>query len=178
MSSRSTIILAAIAVAIVAVAAALLTTGSPHAPRRTGSAPTGPSPAAATTTQPPRAAPARDPEHAAAAFTVAFLTYRWDDPAGQLRRRCRPWDTDAVDAALAGPGLPFDRDRRAAGHETDDVTIHAVNPQDRAVDHLDASVVAQVTIERPRQPPRPTIEFLDVRVVATASGWVVAQVSQ
>jgi hypothetical protein len=168
---------AAFAIAALALGfAALLAAPSAHMTR-----PHPPSPAIVTTpVRPANPADASDPtpEQVAAAFTAAFLTFRWDGPADQVRRRCRPWDTDEVDAALAGPGLPPDRDRRAARGETDDVTIHAVNPQDRAVDHMDASVAALVRRDRPGQTAQMTTEFVDVRVVATAAGWVVAQVSQ
>jgi hypothetical protein len=143
---------------------------------RPGPGPTSGSPHTPTTAADPQ--PPSDPEQVAAAFTAAFLTFRWDDPSDGLRRRCRPWDSDAVDAALAGPGVPSDRDRRAANHETDTVAIHAVSPQDRATDHLDASVAAIVTRERPGQQPQTIAEFLDLRVTANASGWAVDQVSQ
>jgi hypothetical protein len=135
---------------------------------------------ATTATGPPpsRGRRLRDAERVAAAFTAGFLSYRWNDPAGGLRRRCRPWDSDAVDAALAGPGVPSDRDRRAANHETDTVVIHAVSPQDWATDHLDASVAAIVARERLGQRTETISEFVDLRVTVTATGWAVDEVSQ
>jgi len=132
---------------------------------------------AAGASRPPASRP-NGPEQVAAAFTAALLTFRWDDPPDAVRQRCRPWDTDQVDAALAGPGVPAERDRRAASHEIDSVSIHAVNPQDRAFDHLDASVAGIVTRQLPGRPSEETTEFVDLQVTATGAGWAVDQVSQ
>jgi hypothetical protein len=117
-------------------------------------------------------------ERTAAAFATAYLTFRWRDDPDALRLRCRPWDTDELDAALAGPGVPPDRARRAAARETDDVEVRAVNPQDRTSDHLDASVAATVTVSGSESAGKTVTEVIDVRVVATSAGWLVAEVSQ
>jgi hypothetical protein len=81
------------------------------------STPTAP-PALTTATAPLPLDPA---ERTAAAFASAYLTFDWSDDADALRLRCRPWDIDELDAALAGPGVPPDRARRTAARETDDV---------------------------------------------------------
>jgi hypothetical protein len=118
------------------------------------------------------------PEEVAASFAAGYLTFRWADGPDAVRRRCRPWDPDEVDAALAPPGMPPDQIRRAAGRETDDVAIDAVAPEDRAPDDLDASIAATVRIQRADRPARSITEVVNVRVVATPAGWAVAQVSR
>ena len=118
------------------------------------------------------------PEDVAASFAASYLTFRWADGPDAVRERCRPWDTDEVDAALAAPGMPPDQIRRAAGRETDDVVIRAVAPEDLAGDHLDASLAATVRIERDDRPARSVTRVINVRVVATPAGWAVAQVTQ
>jgi hypothetical protein len=139
-----------------------------------------PTTAATTTTAVPRQHPPTDrqPELVAAAFTAAFLSFRWDESSDALRRRCRPWATDAIDAALAWPGVPPDRDRRAANHETDLVAVDAVSPQDRAVDHLDVTVAAAVTLAQPGRATQLIERYLDLQVTSTPAGWAVDQVSQ
>jgi hypothetical protein len=144
----------------------------------TAAAPTAPIAVAGAAPTSPATSPPDPAERVAAAFVAGYLTFHWSDDTDAIRRRCRPWDTDEVDAALAGPGVPRDRARRAAGRETDGVQILAVDPQDDAGDHLDASVAAAVTIARPGQAGQTDTEVIDVRVVATSGGWLVAQVSQ
>ena len=109
---------------------------------------------------------------------MAYLTFRWDDPADALRLRCRPFDTSEVDAALAWPGEPPDRARRVAARESDHVAILAVDAQDRAVDHLDATVAARLTVDRQGRAERAVDAFVDLRVVIGAAGWAVAQVDR
>jgi hypothetical protein len=143
--------------------------------------PTGlpPVPSAPPGTTSPDAAFREDPaERAAAAFATAYLSFHWSDDPDALRLRCRPWDTDELDAALAGPGVPPDRARRAAARETDGVEVRAVNPQDRSSDHVDASVAAAVAVSSPELTGKTVTEVIDLRVVASSAGWLVAQVSQ
>src|SRR5579859_14776 len=113
----------------------------------------------------------------AAAFASAYLTYRWDDAGEALAERCRPWDTDELDATLAGPGGPPDSARRAGARETDQVEIRAVNPQDTATDHMDATVAAAVTVTVGDRPPVVVAAFVDLRVVALSGRWLVSEVS-
>lgn len=122
--------------------------------------------------------PGASPEQVAAAFTAGYLTFHWDDAPGALRRRCRPFDTAEVDAALGWPGEPPNQARRVAARESDVVEVLAVDAQDRAVDHLDATVVARLTVERPGRPRQAADAFVDLRVVNGATGWAVAQVDR
>jgi hypothetical protein len=131
----------------------------------------------------PTATPSPDVASVAAAvevargFTVAYGSYRSDDPVDALRQRLRPFDSDAFDASLGqggGPGL--DAQAAAARHQVATASVQQVSVTGLAPDGRLVVVVLVSQTLHSDAGDRASSRYLELFLVQTAAGWRVDEV--
>jgi hypothetical protein len=107
----------------------------------------------------------------AQAFIEAYASYRWDESPGGLRKRLRPYDTDALDAVLArsratsADSLAGQRHEVAIGH------VKEMASESFATDGR-LAVVASVEQEvKSDQGTATTTKSIWLALASTPAGW-------
>jgi hypothetical protein len=169
-----------------AIVVALAGCALPHRPSARGPV-ANPTPASAprqpTTTDNPGnpgaligAGPQPEADTVAANFAVAYLARRFGDSPAELRLRCRPFDTDGLDDALAQPQARAPDAVILAPGEVDRVTVTGLVAEDTTADAIGYTLTANV--DGGTMTSRPV--GLELRLVRnpTSGGWQVSQVTE
>jgi hypothetical protein len=169
---------AALAVCLAGCAtSARLGSGHPGVPPST-TAPAPPAPAPSTTqAAPTTAALSGDGANAIAArFAVAYFDWRASDPPDARRRRCRPFDTDALDQLLAVPSWAGAGNTTSSPQDSTAATIDTVNQVETA--GTGAGFELTVTVATTTAGGVASDQRgLEIWVTSTAAGWRVSQMS-
>jgi len=111
-------------------------------------------------------------------FLVAYASYRYDDGPATLRARLRPYDTDALDAALGSSGGAGMQDQlRSARHEVAIASVLQISTTGLAPDGrliLVAQVSQQVKSDRGGSG---STRYVELYLARTGAAWRVDEVA-